>query len=594
MVLIQNSLLNSLSVTGIILAITNMRLLAIKQQFFSICIAVICGFWQSVAVADSLSLLESHAKQALGKHAVYMRETGLPLTLDDAVDKYKSGNFIAGSSPILTFGIESNPIWIRLSVSNPTKERLGRQLLVENSWLDHLDVYFVKENQPINHYSVGDSQQFTQRPVSGRFFTFKHDFDVGTTSIYLRVATSDPIVVPIFLLSPEEAAHRATIQGYSYGFLYGYLLALLAYNLLIFIGLHHKRHLLYAGFIAIFILTNIAYTGHGFAWLWPEQVTLQRWIIPILMVAYGISGLAFAKHFLSTKSNLPRAHKIATWVCALSVVLLVIAIAADKQLYALLNAFAFVTFFSGMMLMLGSMSFRSGYRYACYFLLASITSMLGTAITALSVWGFIPFNDWTYRAVELGMLVDATLLALALADQLRSIQLEWKLAEQLAAHDPLTGLNNRRSFLEKAQSIWSTTQRSERDLSVIILDIDHFKSVNDRHGHATGDDALVAISKVLADSARDGDIVARWGGEEFLLLLPETKLEAALIVAERLRMAISEIRLLSRDAEIVFTASFGVAHIAKHETLDALISEADNYLYQSKEKGRDSISSQVG
>ncbi|MDP3678049.1 MAG: diguanylate cyclase, partial [Methylotenera sp.] len=317
-------------------------------------------------------------------------------------------------------------------------------------------------------------------------------------------------------------------------------------------------------------------------------------IIPILMVAYGISGLAFAKHFLNTRSNLPRAHKIATWVCALSAVLLVIAIAADKQLYALLNAFVFVTFFSGMMLMLGLMSFHSGYRYSRYFLLASIASMLGTATTALSVWGFIPFNDWTYRAVELGMLVDATLLALALADQLRSIQLEWKLAEQLAARDPLTGLNNRRSFLEKAQPIWSTAQRSERDLSVIILDIDHFKSINDRYGHAAGDAALVAIGKVLVDSARDGDIVARWGGEEFLLLLPETRLEAALIMAERLRTAISEIRLPSRDTEIVFTASFGVAHIAKHETLDALISEADNYLYQSKEKGRDSISSQFG
>lgn len=571
-----------------------MRSLAIKQQFSAICIAVICGFWQCVAVADSLSLLESHAKQALGKHAVYMRETGLPLTLDDAIDQYQSGNFIAGSHPILTFGIESNPIWMRLSVSNPTNEPLGRQLLVENPWLDHLDVYFVKDNQLIKRYSVGDSYQFKQRPIPGRFFTFKHDFDVGTTNIYLRVATSDPIVVPIFLLSTEEIAHRETMQGYNYGFLYGYLLALLAYNLFIFMGLHHKRHLFYAGFIAIFILTNIAYTGHGFAWLWPEHVTLQRWIIPILMVVYGIVGLAFAKHFLNTKSNLPRAHKIATWVCALSAVLLAIAMVADKQLYALLNAFAFVTFFSGMMLTLGLMSFHSGYRYSRYFLLASIASMLGTATTALSVWGFIPFNDWTYRAVELGMLVDATLLALALADQLRSIQLEWKLAEQLAARDPLTGLNNRRSFLEKAHSVWSTAQRSERDLSVIILDIDHFKSINDRHGHAAGDSALVAIGNVLTGSARDGDIVARWGGEEFLLLLPETRLEAAITMAERLREAISEIRLPSRDAEITFTASFGVAHIAEHETLGALISEADNYLYQSKEKGRDSISSPFG
>lgn len=571
-----------------------MSTLTIKQQFLSICIAIICGLWQSVAVADSFSLLEIQPEQALGEHAVFMRETGSPLTLDEAIGNDTTGKFTAGSKSILTFGIQSNPVWIRLSVSNPAAERLKRQLLVENSWLDHLDVYFVKDKQLVNSYSVGDSRRFKDRPILGRFFSFNHEFDVGTTNIYLRVETQDPIVVPIFLLSTEEAARRETIQGYSYGFLYGYLLALLTYNLIIFMGLRHKRHLLYAGFIAIFILTNIAYTGHGFAWLWPEHVTLQRWIIPILMVTYGVVGLAFAKHFLNTSSNFPRIHRIAGWACVLFAALLVIAIAADKQLYALLDAFVFVTFFSFMMLTLGFMSFYSGYRYARYFLYASIASMLGTCITTLSVWGFISFNDWTYRAIEFGMLVDATLLALALADQLRSIQLEWKLAEQLAARDPLTGLNNRRSFLEKAQTIWSTAQRSERDLSVIILDIDHFKSVNDCHGHAAGDAALIAIGRVLADSARDGDIVARWGGEEFLLLLSETKLEAALVMTERLRVAIAEIRLPSRDAEISFTASFGVAHMAKHATLEVLISEADRYLYQSKEKGRNSISSQFG
>ncbi|OIR06568.1 phytochrome-like protein cph2 [mine drainage metagenome] len=523
-----------------------------------------------------------------------MREAGAPLTLDEAISKDLSGAFTVGSSPILTFGINSNPVWIRLSVTNPSVDSLNRQLLIENSWLDHLDVYFVRDHQLINKYSVGDSLPFLSRPIVGRFFSFNHAFDVGTTNIYLRVETPDPIVVPIFLLSSAAVAHRETMQGYSYGFLYGYLLALLAYNLLIFIGLRHKRHLLYAVFIAVFIVTNIAYTGHGFAWLWPENVTLQRWIIPVLMLVYGVVGLAFAKHFLNTRTNFPRAHKIATWACALFAALLVMAIVADKQLYALLDAFVFVTFFSVMMLTLGLMSCYSGYRYARYFLFASIASMLGTGTTALSVWGFIPFNDWTYRAVELGMLIDATLLALALADQLRSIQLEWKLAEQLAARDPLTALNNRRAFLEKVQPIWSIAQRSKRDLSLIILDIDHFKSINDRYGHAAGDLALVAVSKLLADSARDGDVVARWGGEEFLILLSETKLEAAIIMAERLRVAISEINLPSGNNHITLTASFGVAYMDQHATLDALISEADGYLYQSKAKGRNLISSKLG
>lgn len=519
-----------------------------------------------------------------------MKETAAPLTVEDAIASHDAGRFVQGDSPILTFGIGAKPVWIHLPVTNPGSVVANRRLFVENSWLDHLDVYFVKENRPVERYRAGDAQGFQERPIQGRFFSFDHAFGTGVTDIYLRVQTPDPMVVPIFLLSPDEAAKREAAQGYSYGFLYGYLLALLAYNLFIFFGLSYKRHLLYGAFIGAFILTNIAYTGRGYAWFWPEHPTWQNWIIPVLMVVYGITGLTFAKYFLDTETCFPRAHKIVTWICGLFAALLALTLYADTQLYALLVAFVFVTLFSVMMLALGSMAFHSGHRYSRYFLVASIASMVGTTSTALSVWGFIPFSDWTYRAVEIGMIIDATLLALALAYQFRSIQIEHKLAEQLAARDPLTGLNNRRAFIEKAQLVWNMTQRNQRELAVIILDIDHFKSINDRYGHAAGDAALVAISEVLSASARDEDVVARWGGEEFLLLLPETRLESALVMAERLKKAIQEIRVPSQGGEIAFTASFGVAHKAGHENLNELISEADRYLYQSKEGGRNRIS----
>lgn len=526
---------------------------------------------------------------------MYMREAGSPLTLDEARAAHANGKFTAGGSSILTFGIGSQPVWIHLSASNPTGERHGRRLLIENSWLDHLDVYFIKDNQLISNYNAGDSLQFKDRPILGRFFSFNHDFDVGTTDIYLRIETPDPVVAPIFLLTPEDAKKRENIQGYSYGFVYGYLMALLAYNILLYLSLRNKRYLLYAMFMAMFILTNIAYTGHGFAWLWPGHVTWQRWIIPILMVCFAASGLAFAGQFLNTRANFPRAHKIIAGTGGLFVALLVIAtLFAGSQVYALWAAFIFVTFFSFTMLALGFMSYYSGHPFSRYFLLASIASMLGTAVTALSVLGFIPFSELKFRAVEIGMLVDATLLSLALANQFRSIQVERILAERRAARDPLTDLYNRRSFLEMAQSIWSTARRGGRNLSLIMIDIDHFKSINDLHGHAIGDAALVATGKALTNAVRDGDIVARWGGEEFLLLLPETKLDAAIALAERLQKVISEFRLPLGNTEITLTASFGVAHRTSQESLDNLIAEVDSFLYQSKKNGRNRISSELG
>lgn len=565
-----------------------------KRRLFLSCIAVISWFWCSLVVAAPISLADIHPDQPLGRHAAYMKETAAPLTVEEAIDSHAADRFVQGNSSILSFGIGAKPVWIHLSVTNPGSDIANRRLFVENSWLDHLDVYFVKDNRLVERYRAGDAYEFQDRPVKGRFFSFDHSFGAGVTDIYLRVETPDPMVVPIFLLSQDEAAQREAAHGYSYGFLYGYLLALLAYNLFIYFGLSYKRHLLYGAFIAAFILTNLAYTGHGFEWFWQEHPTWQNWIIPVLMVIYGITGLTFAKYFLDTESCFPRAHKILTGMCGLFAGLLAVTLYADTQLYALLLAFFFVTLFSVTMIFMGVIAFRFGHRYSRYFLLASIASMAGTTLTSLSVWGFIPFSDWTYRAVEIGMTIDATLLALALAYQFRSIQVEHKLAEQLASSDPLTGLNNRRAFVEKAQLVWNMAQRSQRELSVIILDIDHFKSINDRYGHAAGDTALVAVSEVLSVSARDEDVVARWGGEEFLILLPETGLESALVMAERLKQAIQEIRVPACNAEITFTASFGVAHKAEHENLNELISEADRYLYQSKEGGRNRISSGVG
>ncbi|MEJ2363014.1 MAG: GGDEF domain-containing protein, partial [Gammaproteobacteria bacterium] len=142
-----------------------------------------------------------------------------------------------------------------------------------------------------------------------------------------------------------------------------------------------------------------------------------------------------------------------------------------------------------------------------------------------------------------------------------------------------------------ATPIWSLTLRHDRDLTVVLLDMDHFKRINDMYGHACGDEALTATARVLRKSVRDQDVIARWGGEEFILLLPETDLEEAAALAERLREAVADIRLHCDGNEIELTASFGVAQrSAQHLSLDTLISAADNRLYEAKETGRDRIS----
>lgn len=159
-----------------------------------------------------------------------------------------------------------------------------------------------------------------------------------------------------------------------------------------------------------------------------------------------------------------------------------------------------------------------------------------------------------------------------------------------AAHtDALTGLANRRRLRELAE-YECLRDRGMQPVSFVLCDIDRFKSVNDRHGHGAGDRVLSAVAAVLRDGARAGDCVARWGGEEFLLLLPDTKLEAAAAVAGRLRDAIGMLSCSTPEGQsLPLTATFGVSCRRPHETVDDVIARADAALYQGKQQGRDRV-----
>jgi diguanylate cyclase (GGDEF)-like protein len=161
-------------------------------------------------------------------------------------------------------------------------------------------------------------------------------------------------------------------------------------------------------------------------------------------------------------------------------------------------------------------------------------------------------------------------------------------AEFLARTDELTGLNNRRAFLEDGQKLFNQAKRFGHPASLIMLDADHFKGLNDNYGHAMGDVVLQAIAKILREHTREVDVIGRIGGEEFAVILPETPLANAASLAERLREKISLAKLDHPKGEIRFTASFGVSTCNQDaSSLESLLKQADAALYQAKENGRD-------
>jgi diguanylate cyclase (GGDEF)-like protein len=543
------------------------------------------------AWAAPLSVLAPQ-KEAVGRHAEYLQETAGPLSLDQAAAAYQAGEFECDDSPVLNFGIGARPAWVRLAVNNPINAPIVRRLSIETAWLDQIEVYFRSPGGALDAHRGGDRRPFSQRPLESRFFAFDHAFQPGTTEVFIRVETPDPMVLPIHLAEINAARLRESGQEHSYGIVYGFLFALLAYNAVLYAGLRSRRFLFYSTYLAVFILMNVAYTGHGFAWLWPESLKWQQWSNPVLIYLYGIAGLLFAVTFLDTRRHFPRVYRAVVGYGLAFGAVLAAAVLAGSQVVALLASFSFIFLFTFVMLLLGVIAVRADQRSAKYFLLATVAAMIGAGLSTLSVWGFIPYNNWTYRAVELGMLVDATLLALALAHQFRVGQEEKLRAEQLAQFDPLTGLNNRRAFYDKTAPAWSTAMRKQRDVSVILIDIDRFKQINDNHGHAHGDAVLVAVAKALCLSIRQGDVLARWGGEEFILFLSETNLDEALVLAERLRMAVAGLEVCHGEGASRVTISLGaVQKAAEHSTLDALICCADRYLYQAKQRGRNQVGS---
>ena len=163
-------------------------------------------------------------------------------------------------------------------------------------------------------------------------------------------------------------------------------------------------------------------------------------------------------------------------------------------------------------------------------------------------------------------------------------------SRRLATVDALTGLYNRRAFAEAARRELARAQRHGDPLSVVLFDIDHFKSINDNQGHAMGDRVLKTVGELLSSLARESDVCARWGGEEFVILLSSTDCGGGVVVAERVRAAMEALRVVDEAGEpIPVTASFGVAALAPNEDMDGVVDRADRAMYMAKTSGRNRV-----
>jgi len=200
-----------------------------------------------------------------------------------------------------------------------------------------------------------------------------------------------------------------------------------------------------------------------------------------------------------------------------------------------------------------------------------------------------PFDE-----AELNARIYAALRTKALQDELkqrnRQLMELTKRLELMAITDPLTGVYNRRHFEDLMKTEFSKALRYGKPLSCLMIDVDHFKRINDRYGHDIGDSVLRKVTEILSSSLREVDVLARWGGEEFIVLLHNTDRDGALVVAERILKNISDHRFEGLPDREKVTVSIGVA-VVDIETKDweTLVKQADDALYRAKAKGRNRV-----
>ena len=397
-----------------------------------VCTVLFLAFAASYSIAASTLSLDDLPRGSLGKYVEIYTEAE-QLSLQQVLHKYENNAFVAGTESVINRGIGSAPIWVHLRIENPADKVVSLKLFAGLTWIDKLDLYLVQDGRAYAHQQSGDDRPHPPGLTPNVGFIFPVDFNRGVTDLYLRVESIDPLVLPIELITYAQAESKTIWLNYIYGFIYGFLISLIAYNTMLYLGLGERSYLYYSMYLSSLIILNLAYTGQGQAWIWAGHPEWQRYIILVLMVVFALFGFLFASVFLALKEHAARAWRFAKIFQLCAVVLMGLAILMGSQLMAALLAFGSIFIFTLWIVWFAVLTVKHGRVAGRYFLAAALCSMAGIAITTLAVWGKIPFNDLSYHSLELGVIAEAILLALALAYQMRFQQQARMQAENQAS-----------------------------------------------------------------------------------------------------------------------------------------------------------------
>lgn len=574
-------------------------------------------------IAIDVSGTEDGAQQT-GLKAIW-HDPEANATLEQAWQAYQEGKFTVLDSAGST-GLESGAFWSYFVLRNTSNEKLLLHLEYVDHQLISLQAYDRPRQQGTPFQQIADlflGNPFSDRPVSHNRFVVEVELGPSEARDVLVRYSSDRrgyVFPSMRIWTPEALQESLTTETGMMSFLFGgfFLMSIFA----LVAGLATSEKTFYA--YSVYSLSKITVWGviMGYA---HQYVITENFHWSYMSISGAVTifcALFFARLFLQSRKYIPKLDYLLLLMMGNAVFLFVVAVFKLTPLTVMSMTFAL--FMYPVMIIVGFVRWRQGSKEAAVFILAWGLLIFGLVTQVLRDVGVVTPSFVNYYWPPLASLTEMLTIMAAMGIKVHMLRVEKEHAEKKYLHtleeskaeletlveertreleqaklhaemeartDYLTGIDNRRSFINKAEMRLSLALRREQPLSILMFDLDRFKSINDTYGHDIGDQVLKAFSEVVKQTIRSSDIFGRMGGEEFALVFDED-VAGALEMAERLRQEVENIIVETPQGELRFTTSIGMAHLGTTGTVESMLKEADIALYKAKEKGRNQVFSQ--
>ncbi len=523
--------------------------------------------------------IANHSEEfSLGRHIELFEDTSAQMKFEDVRRQATAESFRLSEWDSPSFGLTSSAWWTRFTLTNSASTTRHIILRQDYPLIDHLDVWIEGAAQ-MEHHRTGDLLPFDARMVEHRDFLFPMELPAHSElSVWMRLQSAGSMTISLSVYPTSAFIKTLSTEQLLLGVYFGGFIVLMLYNLFMFAGTTDRTFLYYVLFVASYAACMAIQNGLAFQYFWPKSPHWGQSSMLVLTLSNQFWALLFSMKFLRV-----RVHAHGLWkICRASQI--TVGVLAPVVLFVPYEIGVRVVMVSTLVVtvlifVLGAKVLRTGYRPARFFMLAWVSMLVGIGIYVFRSMGVLPHTFVTNHGIQIGSIIEMILLSMALADRINEF-------ERQSLSDQMTGLSNRRFFdLQFARS-FAEAKRYGLQLSLLIVDIDFFKRFNDNYGHAEGDTVLKAVAHQLAERVRRTDYACRYGGEEFVVLLPHTDSQGAAHLAEQVRAGVEELKVNGRRV----TVSIGIStHKPDSSTTqDALFKAADAALYAAKEAGRNS------